>query len=120
MKPYVNTHCKEDPIYVFPEMKLHGLVPNFHIYVSVNGLYIPMIGPPIFGSKIGGPVWGYIAHRNMNVEIEKEAMQFHFWEYLFRIFGTVLLQCRLISFSYFCERDKKDKGPAGSKYWLPK
>ncbi len=21
-------NCKEDPIYVFPEMKLHGLVPN--------------------------------------------------------------------------------------------
>ncbi len=21
-------HCKEDPIYVFPEMKLRGLVPN--------------------------------------------------------------------------------------------
>jgi hypothetical protein len=31
-------HCKEDPIYVFPEMKLRGLVPNFHIHVS--NLYI--------------------------------------------------------------------------------
>jgi hypothetical protein len=39
-------HCKEDPIYVFPEIKLHTLVPNFHIHVSVSDLYIPMIGPP--------------------------------------------------------------------------
>jgi hypothetical protein len=29
-------HCKEDPIYVFLEMKLSGLVPNFHIHVSVR------------------------------------------------------------------------------------
>ncbi len=25
---YEGTHCKEDPIYVLPEMKLRGLVPN--------------------------------------------------------------------------------------------
>jgi hypothetical protein len=34
--------CKKDPIYVFPEMKLRGRVPNFH--------------PSIFCSKIGGPI----------------------------------------------------------------
>ncbi len=28
--------CREDPIYVFPEMKLRGLFPNFHIHVSVS------------------------------------------------------------------------------------
>jgi hypothetical protein len=31
-------HCKEDPIYVFPEMKLRGLVPNVHIHVSISDL----------------------------------------------------------------------------------
>ncbi len=36
-------HCKEDLIYVFPEMKLHGLVPCFYIHVSVSDLYIPKI-----------------------------------------------------------------------------
>jgi hypothetical protein len=39
--------CKQDPIYVFPELKLRGLVPNFYIHVSVSDLYIPTIGPPI-------------------------------------------------------------------------
>jgi hypothetical protein len=33
-------HWKEDPIYVFPEMKLYGLVPNFHIHLSVSDLCI--------------------------------------------------------------------------------
>jgi hypothetical protein len=48
----------KDPIYVFPVMKLRGLVPNFNILVSVNDLYIPTIGPPIFCSQIGGPIVG--------------------------------------------------------------
>ncbi len=39
-------HCPwtENPIYVFPEMKLRGLIPNSHIQVSVSHLYIPRIG----------------------------------------------------------------------------
>ncbi len=35
-------------IYVFPEKELRGLIPNFHIHVSVSDLYIPTFGPPIF------------------------------------------------------------------------
>jgi hypothetical protein len=35
-------HCKE-PHQIFPENKLHGHIPNFHIHVSVSDLYIPTI-----------------------------------------------------------------------------
>jgi len=83
--PYCRrVHCKEDPIYVFPQIKLRGIVPNFHIHVSVSDLYIPTISPPppIFCSKIGGPIVGIykIAHRYINVDFGNETVQLHFWE----------------------------------------
>ncbi len=43
---YWALQCKQDPICVFPEMKLLGLVPNFHIHVSVSDLHIPKDSPP--------------------------------------------------------------------------
>jgi hypothetical protein len=52
-------HCTEiRTIYVFPEMKLRGLVPNFYIHVSVSDLYIPTIGPQTQNSKINGTIVG--------------------------------------------------------------
>jgi hypothetical protein len=30
------THRKEDPIYVFPELKMRGFFPNFPIHASVR------------------------------------------------------------------------------------
>ncbi len=41
-------HCTENPFYVFPEMKLRGLVPISYIHVSVSYLYVPRIGLPIW------------------------------------------------------------------------
>jgi hypothetical protein len=40
--------CTENPIYVFPEMKLRGLVPNFYIHVAESDLYIPRICLPVW------------------------------------------------------------------------
>ena len=44
----LSPNCKQDTIYVFPEIKLRSLVPNFNTYVSVSDFYIPTIGPSIF------------------------------------------------------------------------
>jgi hypothetical protein len=38
----------KNQIYVLPEMKLRGLVPNSYIFVSVSDLYIPRTGLPIW------------------------------------------------------------------------
>ncbi len=43
----LHTHCKEDPIYVCPELNLQGLIPTSPIHVSVSDIYIPRIGLPI-------------------------------------------------------------------------
>jgi hypothetical protein len=45
-------------IYIFPEMKLRGLVPNIYFYVPMNFLDIPG-SVCLFGcSKIGRPILG--------------------------------------------------------------
>ncbi len=53
-------HCNENPIYVFPEKELRGLIPNFHIHVSVSDLqYIFLGSVRIFScSKIGRQIVG--------------------------------------------------------------
>ncbi len=43
---------------IFPEMKLRGIVPNFHIHVSLSDLHIPTIGPQTHYNKIGRPIVG--------------------------------------------------------------
>jgi hypothetical protein len=54
-----SSHCNENSIFVFPEKKLRGLSPNFHIHVSVSDLYIPRISVHIFScSRMGRPIVG--------------------------------------------------------------
>jgi hypothetical protein len=47
LSPALQGHNTENSKHIFPEKKLCCLSPNFHIYVSVSNLYIPMIGMPI-------------------------------------------------------------------------
>jgi hypothetical protein len=44
MKDTKCVHCTENSKHTIPEMKLRGLIPNFHIHVSGSNLYIPTCG----------------------------------------------------------------------------
>ncbi len=81
---------------MFLVKELSSPSPNFHIHVSVSDLYIPTLGPPISLQQNRQTDQRNIKidHRNMNVGIGTVALQFFSWEYLFRIFGIVSLQCR--------------------------
>jgi hypothetical protein len=43
---------------IFPEKEYRGLSPNFHIQVSVSGLYIPTMELPVLLEEICGPILG--------------------------------------------------------------
>jgi hypothetical protein len=54
----IYVYCTENPIYVFPEMKLRGLVPSSFIHVSVSDFIFPG-SICLFGcSKIGRLILG--------------------------------------------------------------
>jgi hypothetical protein len=61
-KHFFESHCNENPIYVFLFWELQGLnSPNFHIHVFVSDLYISRIGPlHIFPAADIDRSWEYI------------------------------------------------------------
>jgi hypothetical protein len=69
-------------IYVFPEMKLCGLVPNFYIHASVKDLYIPRICLLMWlqQKRQTDPVNIKIAHRDINAEIRRQNIIVLFWK----------------------------------------
>ncbi len=75
-------HCAENPIYVFPEIKLCSLVPNSDIHVSVSDLYIPKTGLPILLHQNWQTEPGNIkiAYRCRNVEIGRQNIIILFWK----------------------------------------
>jgi hypothetical protein len=87
-------HCTENPIYLFPEMQLSGLIPNTYIHVYVSDLYIPRICLHIWlqENRQADPWNTKIACRDMNVKIGKqnnvvclrniEAAQLYIWEHI--------------------------------------
>jgi hypothetical protein len=54
--PALQRTCTENSKQIFPEKKLCGHSPKFHIYVSMSDLYIPTIELPILLQEICGPI----------------------------------------------------------------
>jgi hypothetical protein len=67
-------HCTKNAIYVFPELKLHGLVPSSYVHVSVSDFYV-FPDTSAWMWKLGD-ITLYFCFGN------KEVSQFHFWEHI--------------------------------------
>ncbi len=84
-------HYTENLKQIFPEMKLHGLIPNSYIHVSVSDLYVYSRDRSAYSMLQENRRTEFInqLHRYMNVEIKTEVAKFLSGDYIKRIFFAV-------------------------------
>ncbi len=61
-------HCTENPIYVFPEMKLRGLIPNSYTFMYLWAIFIFLRLVCLFGCADSFPIPTYIYLWAINIQ----------------------------------------------------
>jgi hypothetical protein len=85
-------HCKEDLNNVFPEIKLRGLVPNFHFHTSVRAIFIYSQDRSTWfaGAKTADRSWDYIDRSQIYECINWDFLGIFFSNFRYSIFTVCM------------------------------